>query len=55
MPDLLASAVEWLASTGAPNWVVVVALLTQPSTWSDAVRSRVRPLLDRFLPSPGSS
>jgi len=49
MSDLLAVAVEWLAATGAPNWLVLVALVTNLSFWSRRVRARVGPLLDRVL------
>lgn len=28
------ATMEWLASSGAPNGLLVIALLTQPSTWS---------------------
>lgn len=45
------AAAEWLAATGAPNWVVVVAMLTHPSTWTDAALKHVRPALDRMLPT----
>lgn len=51
MSDLLAVAIEWLAATGAPNWVVLLALLTSPWTWASQVRDRVGPLLDRALPT----
>ena len=47
--DPLAVAVEWLAATGAPNWLVLVALVTNLSFWSRRVRARVGPLLDRVL------
>lgn len=49
MTDLLAPLLDWAAGTGAPNWVLVLALLTHPSTWTRAVLERVRPLLDRVL------
>jgi hypothetical protein len=49
--ELLAVASEWLASQGAPNWVVLLALLTSPWTWADKIRKRVGPLLDTVLPS----
>ncbi|MFC3476105.1 hypothetical protein [Halobacterium litoreum] len=35
MSEILAQTVKWAASTGAPNALVVLALLTQPSTWTD--------------------
>jgi len=49
MSDMLAVAVEWLAATGAPNWLVLLALVTNLSFWSRRVRARVGPLLDRYL------
>lgn len=51
MSDLVTVAVEWLSATGAPNWIVLVALLTSPWTWADKIRKRVGPLLDSVLPS----
>jgi len=49
MTNLVAVAMEWLAATGAPNWLVLVALVTNLSFWSRRVRARVGPLLDRYL------
>jgi len=49
MSDPVTVAVEWLAATGAPNWLVLVALVTNLSFWSQRVRARVGPLLDRVL------
>jgi len=43
---MLTPAVEWLTATGAPNWVVLVALVTNLSFWSRRVRARIGPLLD---------
>lgn len=37
MSDVVRVTVDWLASTGAPNAVVVVALLTHPAVWSSTV------------------
>ncbi len=59
MSELIATTIAWLASTGAPNWLVILALLTHPSVWSDAMLKRLRPLLDRMMPakkaeSPGA-
>jgi hypothetical protein len=51
MADPVAATIEWLASTGAPNWVVIVALLTHPSVWSDEAVKRLRPMLNRVLPA----
>lgn len=34
-------AVRWLAATGAPNWLVLVAVLTTPVYWSRKVRELV--------------
>lgn len=31
------ATLEWLAADGAPNGLVVLALLTRPSTWTGAV------------------
>lgn len=50
MSSLTAVAVDWLASTGAPNWLLLLALLTSPWTWSNKIRKRVGPLLDMVLP-----
>ena len=50
MSDLIGTTIAWLASTGAPNWLVILALLTHPSVWSDAALKRLRPLLDRWVP-----
>jgi len=48
--DLLAPAMEWLAASGPPNWLVLLGWFTAPAMWSDALRERVRPLLDRVFP-----
>ena len=53
MSAIVDVAVRWLAQTGAPNWLLILALLTHPATWGDALRSRGRPLLDRVLPTRG--
>lgn len=50
---LTSVAIEWLAATGAPNWIVLLALLTSPWTWAGQVRSRLGPALDRVLPVGG--
>jgi hypothetical protein len=49
--ELLRSAVEWLTATGAPNWIVLLTLLTSPWTWAKAIRSRFGTVLDRALPT----
>lgn len=49
--ELVQVFVAWLADTGAPNWVVLVALLTSPWTWTRQIRERVGPLLNRFAGS----
>jgi len=54
MSDLVTVAVEWLADTGAPNWLLLIALVTNLSFWSRRVRARVGPLLDRVLAPDGS-
>jgi len=51
---MLTPAVEWLTATGAPNWVVLVALVTNLSFWGRRVRARIGPLLDAHLPSGGA-
>jgi len=51
MTDPLAAAVEWLAESGAPNWLVVLALLTRPTTWAQEAKSRVGGVLDMVVPS----
>jgi len=48
--DDLAVAVEWLAATGAPNWLVVLALLTRPTTWAKEAKARVSGVLDMVVP-----
>lgn len=50
MSNLIAETVAWLAATGPPNGVFVIALLTHPAIWSDEAVRRLRPLLDRVLP-----
>lgn len=51
--DLLGPAVDWLARPGPPNWVFIVALLTQAAYWSNSIKKRVAPLLDQYLPVGG--
>lgn len=53
MSDLVATATEWLAATGAPNWILLLALLTRPSVWAKQVRDRLTPLLDKVIPTGG--
>jgi len=55
MNEIVAGVVEWLAATGAPNGLVVLALLTHPATWARNVRDRVAPVLDAALPGGRSS
>jgi len=50
MTNPVDAAVAWLTAPGPPNWVFVLALLTAPAYWSEKVRKRVTPLLDRYLP-----
>jgi len=50
MSDPLAVAIKWLAATGAPNWIVVLALLTRPTTWAKEAKSRVSGVLDMVVP-----
>jgi hypothetical protein len=40
--DVAAVATDWLASTGAPNGLVLLAVLTSPATWSRRATSFVR-------------
>lgn len=40
--ELVDVALEWLASTEVPNWMLLVALLTSPARWSDSVVGMVR-------------
>lgn len=42
MADVFAVAMDWAASTGAPNALVVLALLTSPATWSKRAVAIVR-------------
>lgn len=51
--ELLGPAVEWLGAPGPPNWMFLVALLTQAAYWSQRIRERVVPLLDSYLPGGG--
>ena len=51
MSELVGTTISWLAATGAPNWIVIVALLTHPSVWSDEAIKRLRPMLNRALPT----
>lgn len=53
MTDLISPAVEWLASSGAPNWLVLVFILTSPWSWARRVRERVGGLVDQLLPGGG--
>jgi len=46
MGDVVAAAADWAASSGPPNAVFVVALLTAPWRWSKWARDRV----GAFLP-----
>jgi len=55
MGELIAAALEWAIAAGPPNWVFVLAVVTSPATWSNAVRKRLRPLLDRVLPGKEGS
>lgn len=48
---MIDGAIQWLQATGAPNWVVIVALLTTPMYWAKQLKERVRPVLNRYLPS----
>jgi len=50
MTDLIGVAVDWLASTGAPNWLVIVAILTHPAYWAKQFKQRAGPVLDKYLP-----
>jgi len=51
MNDPLAVAVEWLSETGAPNWLVVLAIVTRPTTWAREAKSRIGGVLDLVAPS----
>lgn len=53
MADLLQPALDWLTATGAPNWVVILTLLTAPHLWAKQFKDRVTPLLDTYLPLGG--
>jgi len=50
MSELVAAAVDWLAATGAPNWLLLLALLTRPTTWATEAKGRVAGVLDMALP-----
>lgn len=50
MSNLIQPALDWLTATGAPNWVVLLALLTAPHLWAKQIKDRLTPLLDGYLP-----
>lgn len=52
--DIITATADWLTATGAPNAVVLLALLTSPVTWSKQVKDRLGGLLDRVLPAGDS-
>jgi len=41
MSEVVAAAAEWAASSGPPNALFVVALLTSPARWSRWAADRV--------------
>jgi hypothetical protein len=41
---------SWLHQT-VPLWALLVAALTKPYTWHTQVQDRLRPLLDRVIPT----
>ncbi|QAS68867.1 hypothetical protein HFTV1-gp34 [Haloferax tailed virus 1] len=51
MMMMIDGAISWLQATGAPNWVVIVAILTHPAYWAKQLKTRVSPVLNRYLPS----
>lgn len=51
MSNLIQPALDWLTATGAPNWVVILTLLTAPHLWAKQIKARISPLVDRYLPS----
>lgn len=51
--ELLGPAVDFLAADIVPVWVFLVALLTQAAYWSNMIKKRVAPVLDRYLPVGG--
>lgn len=53
MSELIGSGVEFLSRRSVPVWMFLVALLTSPAYWSNAVRKRATPLVDRYLPVGG--
>lgn len=55
MDTIATQTVDWLASTGAPNAVVVATLLTHPSVWSDKVQELGARALDRLTADGGES
>jgi len=50
MAELLRAATEWLAATGAPNWLLLLALLTRPIVWAKKANGRISGVLDMLLP-----
>lgn len=52
MMGLPPSATSWMFGQSVPLWVFILALLTSPSKWSDAVTSAAK---KRFGGGGGSS
>jgi hypothetical protein len=52
--EITAATADWLTNTGAPNALLLLALLTFPATWSKRLRERAGELLDRATGSTSS-
>lgn len=48
LDSLVTPAVEWLSATGAPNWMVFVAILSSPFLWAGYVKKGAAYLWDRY-------
>lgn len=42
MMEWASGAASWATSTGPPNWVFLVAVLTTPSRWTNIVMTRLQ-------------
>lgn len=46
MKQLIAETLVWLATEGPPNGVFLLAVITEPSTWTDRAIGFVRSRFD---------
>lgn len=40
--NFVASAADWAMSTGPPNWLFALALLTHPARWTDIAMTQLQ-------------